>query len=455
MTHRTFSRRRFLGLGLRLGGGLAAAALAGGGLGLAFPRSARATQVGDYKALVCIQLLGGNDGNNVIVPLDPLRYGQYQAIRGNLALSGSELAPPIADAAGNPYALHYGLAALNPVFDAGHLAVVLNTGMLEGPLTRAQVVAGQGLPTNLFSHSDQTVQSHTGTPVPTGTGWGGRLLDLFAVGDSLAAVSVASPALLLQGYEVSGNVIPPGGNLQLSGMGMWPASAGAARLAALHGLAGLPAADVIGETANATLAQGLELSQTLQSGASLPALATVFPGTSIGNQLKEAMRLIRLRSALGPGRQVFYCTLDGFDTHSSQDWQHWYLLSQLAAALAAFYRASDECGLASQVTTFTQSEFGRTLQPSGSGSDHGWGSHHLVLGGAVQGGICGRLPELALGGPEDANDRGTWIPSISTAQLGATLGAWMGATQTELHWAFPNLHLFAGSEFGTDLGLFG
>lgn len=454
MSTASLSRRNFLSLGLRLGAGLAAVGLLGNGR-RAVAAAGGTPAVADYKALVCIQLLGGNDGNNLIVPLDPLRYGQYQAIRGNLALTGSELLSPIADAAGNPYALHYGLAELNPLFEQGRLAAVLNTGMLKKPLTRAQFLQGADNPTNLFSHSDQTVQARSGSPVPDGTGWCGRLLDLSAVGDSLAAVSVASPALLIQGYEVAGNVIPPGTDLSLSGMSFWPSSAAGARRQAVEQMLALAAPDAVGAAANQALLDGLALSETLQSSAGLPALATVFPGTALGNQLKEVLRLIRVRAALGPGRQVFYCTLDGFDTHSSQEWQHWYLLSQLSQALAAFVQGVDEAGLGGQVTAFTQSEFGRSLQPSGSGSDHAWGNHHLVLGGAVAGGIYGLLPELVLGGPDDANNRGVWIPTIATAQFGATLGRWFGATPAELEWAFPNLGELAATPFGTDVGFMG
>lgn len=433
------SRRRFLQLGVGLALGL-------GGLGL--HRPARAAQLSDYKALVCIYLYGGNDGNNVIVPMDSARYGAYQSLRGGLALSGNKLLPPITDANGNPYALHYGLPELNSIYGEGALAFVLNTGMLQRPLTRAEVIQGQGLPTNLFSHSDQTMQAQTGLPTINGTGWGGRLLDGFDTPDSLAAISLSSPALFLQGFDAGGNVIPPGTNLGLSGLSFWPQSAADVRRQALNNILLQDGGNLVRQAANKKIAEGLILSDALKSGGNLTPLTTVFPGTSLGNQLKEALRLIRLRAQQGPGRQVFFCSLDGFDLHSSQDWNHWYLLSTLSQALAAFYDATQEAGLADQVTSFTQSEFGRTLQPSGSGSDHAWGNHHLVLGGAVRGGIYGQIPTLALAGPDDANNRGVWIPKIATAQFGATLGRWFGATDAELALAFPNLAQFPSSDIG-------
>lgn len=433
------SRRRFLQLGVGLALGL-------GGLGL--HRPARAAQLSDYKALVCIYLYGGNDGNNVIVPMDSARYSAYQSLRGGLALSGNKLLPPITDANGNLYALHYGLPELNSIYAEGALAWVLNTGMLQRPLTRAEVIQGQGLPTNLFSHSDQTMQAQTGLPTINGTGWGGRLLDGFDTPDSLAAISLSSPALFLQGFDAGGNVIPPGTNLGLSGLSFWPQSAADIRRQALNNILLQDGGNLVRQAANKKIAEGLILSDALKSGGNLTPLTTVFPGTSLGNQLKEALRLIRLRAQQGPGRQVFFCSLDGFDLHSSQDWNHWYLLSTLSQALAAFYDATQEAGLADQVTSFTQSEFGRTLQPSGSGSDHAWGNHHLVLGGAVRGGIYGQIPTLALAGPDDANNRGVWIPKIATAQFGATLGRWFGATDAELALAFPNLAQFPSSDIG-------
>jgi len=441
------NRRSFL----KMGAGAACLGVSGFGLGLGglLPSTARASQVNDYKALVCVYLAGGNDGNNMIVPVDAARYNAYQNIRGGLALTGNKLLPPISDGNGNPYALHYGLPELNALYNSGQLAVLLNTGMLQKPLTRSQYLQGLNAPSNLFSHSDQAVQMQTGQPTANGTGWGGRLLDSLGGNmDNLAAVSVSSPALLLQGSTVSGNVIVPGNNLSLSGMNLWPDSATLARRKAIDDLLTLNGGSLIRQIANQTMADGLNLADALKSNANLPALNTAFPGTSIGNQLKEITRLIRLRSQLGPGRQVFFCTLGGFDTHSSQDWQHWSLLSQLSQALAAFYQATQEIGLAEQVTAFTESEFGRSLQSNGGGTDHAWGNHQFVLGGAVQGGIYGQMPIFALNGPDDANGRGVWIPKIATAQVGATLGRWFGASDAELAVAFPNLAAFASSDVG-------
>jgi uncharacterized protein (DUF1501 family) len=448
MRHTHPQRRNFLKLCAKL----ATLGLTGLGFGpsrrLFTADVSAAAQVNDYKALVCIYLFGGNDGNNVIVPVDNARYTAYQTLRGGLALTGTELLSPIADQGGNPYALHYGLVELNQLYATGRLAFVLNVGQLNRPLTREQYQQGLSAPSNLFSHSDQTTQAQTGTSAPSSSGWGGRLLDLFGASDTLAAVSVSSPAVFLQGEDVRSNVIPPGASLGLSGMNFWPPQAADARRQAVNAMVLMDGGNPLREAANRSFADGLQLADTLQANGSLPPFGAVFPTTSIGNQLKEVARLMRVRSQMGPGRQVFFCSMGGFDTHSSQEWTHWNLLQQLSQALNAFAMATLELGLAGNVTTFTQSEFNRTMQSNGSGSDHAWGSHQIVLGGAVRGGIYGQMPAFAFGGPSDANNRGVWIPTISSAQFGATLGRWFGASPGELAWAFPNLSQFATKDLG-------
>ena len=317
--HHNPQRRGFL----KLSAGLASLGAMSLGMGLNM-REAFASPVNDYKALVCVDLFGGNDGNNVIVPMDSTRYSQYQAIRGSLALTGNKLLPPIQDSYGNPYALHYGLPEMNALYGAGHLAVVLNTGMLERPLTRAEYLQGKNVPSNLFSHSDQTVQVQTGQPTVIGSGWGGRLLDtLGGASDTLAAVSVSSPSLLLQGNQVSSNVVTPGTNLSLSGMEMWDQNVALARRQAMSTLLGMDSGNAVRQAANKAMSDGLVLANALKSNASLSPLTTTIPGGELGDQLKEVLRLIRIRSQQGPGRQVFFCSMGGFDTHGSQDWQHW------------------------------------------------------------------------------------------------------------------------------------
>ena len=446
-TH-TPARRNFIKLSARL----AALGLTGLGFGPTrrlFVSEAFAAPVTDYKALVCIYMFGGNDCNNTVVPVDGAKYTAYQSLRAGLALTPARLMPAIAAADGSQYALFNAMPELHSAFTLGKLAIVLNTGALERPLTRAQYQGGQLAPSNLFSHSDQTLQAQTATSNIVGGGWGGRLLDVFGVNDTLGAISVSSAATFLQSSGNAPNVIPPGASLGLSGMNISPSSAATARKQAVAAMLAMDGGHPLRAATNSAFADGLQLAETLAGTGAASTINTVFPGTGLGTQLREVAKLIKLRSQIGPGRQVFFCSMGGFDTHTSQDFNHQSLLQQLSGAMAAFYIATEEIGLPANVTAFTQSEFGRTLQPNGTGSDHAWGGHQFVLGGAVRPGIYGRFPELALGGPDDANNRGVWIPTISTSQFGATLGKWFGASPAELALTFPNLGNFGGV---TDIG---
>ena len=446
-SHDVPARRNFLKLSARL------AALGITSLGLEpargfFAREVHAQRgVTDYKALVCVYMFGGNDSNNLIVPAD--NYSAYSAARGGtggVALAANTLLP-IPGPGGTTYGLHPSLTELAPIYNAGYLACVLNMGALNRPLTKQQYQSGASRPPNLFSHSDQTTQAQTGSSTQH-TGWGGRLLDLFGATDSLSAVSVSSPAVFLDGNDVRSNVIPPGANLGIYGMNFWPPSAADARRQAVNAMILMDGGNPIREAANGMFANGLQLADTLQASGGLPPTTSPFPTTSLGNQMREVARLIRVRAQMGPGRQVFFCSTGGFDTHSSQMGTHANLLRDLSQSLSAFAYATLDLGLAGNVTTFTQSEFNRTTQTNGTGTDHAWGGHHIVLGGAVQGGIYGSMPDFVLGGDQDTSNRGVWIPTIGSVQFGATLGRWFGATPGELVWAFPNLSNFPTGDIG-------
>ena len=236
----------------------------------------------------------------------------------------------------------------------------------------------------------------------------------------------------------------------MDGMSLWPQAAADARKAGVQQILQFDSGMELIQAANHTRQDAISLNAML-TGAQTN-LATVFPGTTIGQQLQQVAKIIKLRSSTGMSRQVFFCSIGGFDTHGSQSWQQWDLLRQLSEALIAFYNATGELGVADRVTSFTLSDFGRTLQPSGTGSDHGWGSHHLILGGAVQGGnVYGTFPQMALGGPDDSGNRGAMIPSSSTDQYGSTLAKWFGVPAASLPAVFPNI-----ANFGTaDLGFMG
>jgi uncharacterized protein (DUF1501 family) len=260
---------------------------------------------------------------------------------------------------------------------------------------------------------------------------------------------MSGPQLFCAGNAVQSASIIPGFDMQPYGMDIWPDTAAAARLQGLQEVISMDSGLAVVQAANKVRQDAMALSAMLKSASSTSPLSTVFPGTQLGDQLKEVAKVIKLRTQTGLKRQVFFCSLGGFDTHGSQSWQHWDLLKQVGAAMSAFYAATQELGVADQVTTFTESEFGRTLQPSGQGSDHGWGSHYLVLGGAVQGGdLYGQFPVMALGGPNDTGSRGALLPSTSLDQYGATMARWFGLDDTALDLVFPNLKNFTTRNLG-------
>lgn len=408
----------------------------------------------DYKALVCIFLAGGNDGHNTVVPLTQAEFNAYRAARGSIALpdnNGALLTVEAKD--GTPYGLNPGLSAIHPLWSQGHLAVMANVGMLVQPVNRAQFLANAvPVPTNLFSHSDQIQQMQSGVPSTSGgTGWGARAVDMVHLLNGAAtfpaSVSTSGPALFCAGNVVQSASLLPGFNLDASGMQIWPQSAADARRNGLQQVLEFDSGLALVQAANKVRKDAMDLSAML-AGASAT-LSTPFPGTTLGNQLQQVAKIIKLRSSTGMARQVFFCSIGGFDTHGSQSWQHWDLLKQVSEAMAAFYSATVELGIPDRVTSFTLSDFGRTLQPSGSGTDHGWGNHHLVMGGAVNGGnVYGRFPSMALGGPDDSGSRGALIPSTSTDQYGATLAAWFGVPTGQLDSVFPNIQKFAQADLG-------
>ncbi len=443
------SRRTFLRLST--GGAISAAGLARFGL-----MNAYAQQATDYKALVCIFLFGGNDGHNTVVPQVSSEYNAYKSIRGSLALPGTDaklLAVTAKD--GTPYALSDGLAGIHPLWAQQKLAVVANVGNLVQPTTRTQYLSNAvALPSNLFSHSDQVLQMQTATPSGSGgTGWAGRVADSVTALNGAAtfpvSISMSGPQLFCAGNAVQSASFIPGFDMEPYGMTMWPSSAATARLQGLQEVISMDSGLAVVQAANKARQDAMALSAMLKSATTGSPLATVFPGTQLGNQLKEVAKVIGLRTQTGLKRQVFFCSLGGFDTHGSQSWQHWDLLKQLGAAMNAFYMATQELGVVGQVTTFTESEFGRTLQPSGQGTDHGWGSHYLVMGGGVQGGdLYGQFPVMALGGPNDTGSRGALLPSTSLDQYGATMARWFGLDDAALDLVFPNLKNFQTRNLG-------
>jgi uncharacterized protein (DUF1501 family) len=414
----------------------------------------------DYKALVCLFLYGGNDSNNLLVPTDTTNYGLYSAARTVLALPQSTLLPiaPKTYSDGRQWGLHPSLVEVQQLFGSGQLALMANTGTLVQPVTLAQYNAGTvALPPQLFSHANQQVQWQSSVPdQPFTTGWGGRLADIVNALNSNPKISMSVSVAGQNSFQVANNVaqfaVNPTGAVVLTGTS--GSTLATARYGAQQNILNMQEQNLFEAAFGGTTSAAITDSQLLNSVlASSPALQTVFPTTSIASQMKMIARMIGAAPQLGLTRQVFFASLGGFDLHSDQLAAHATLFSQLSQALSAFSAATSELGVQDQVTTFTASDFSRTFNTNGTsdgtaGSDHGWGSHHLVMGGAVKGGdIYGSVPLLELGGPEDTG-RGRWIPTSSVDEYSATLASWFGVSPTNLSVVLPNIGRFATSNLG-------
>ena len=450
-THKPLSaqRRQFLKL-------LGATGASGIGLSTLAGFSAAAQTAPDYKALVCLFMFGGNDGNNLLVPMSDPQYGQYQRLRTGLALSRDSLLPLARGAAGGPaLGLHPAMPGLQNLYNQGHAAMLANVGPLAVPTSLKQYNDRSVLlPENLFSHSDQQLQWQSAlVDQPQRSGWAGRMME-----------RQVDAATRNRGYSV---ISVAGGNLwEIGDATLLPYKVSASGNFGFDFYDPANPSDPLSKAISQTLAQrsphlleqawtdvvvrSIDTQRVLTQALNSANLTTPFPDSDLGRQLRMIARLIAARAQLGLPRQCFFCSVGGFDTHGDDQMQRQNdLFGQISSAVSAFYAATEEMALAKQVALFSASDFGRTAQSNGKGSDHGWGNNHFVVGGAVKGGqLIGRMPEMALRGPDDVGN-GIWLPTLATDQLSGTLGSWFGAGD-----ALPNI-LPRLSGFAPNLGFMG
>jgi len=476
------NRRRFLRRSLAAVGGAGFCSAFGNLNVLAAAASQHRYAFGDYKALVCVYLSGGNDSFNSVVPYSATEYAAYRQSRNGLVSAGglaleqaaiqaqSLIALPSAGALpgglpsdGGSYGLHPSLAPLRTLFNNRKMAIVANVGTLLQPVTQAQYQAGTvPVPPQLFSHDDQTTCWQTGRPDDANAdGWGGRIADLLYqsnVGLAPMSISLANENRYLRAAIVNPYAMDASGVDKMSYLGdgseswiMGDNPGGAAAYRAL--IAEGTQAHVLEREyarSHARAIDNYEIVSAALDGA--PPLATAFPDSDLGAQLEMVARLIGVRATLGMSRQVFYVSTGDYDTHDDQIDTQQSNLAELAQALAAFQAAMEELGTGTQVTTFTASDFGRSLAVNGDGTDHGWGGHHFVLGGAVRGArFYGRMPSLVqstdanpTANPDDTG-YGQIIPTTSVDQYAATCAAWFGVSATDIADIFPNLQRFDAS----------
>lgn len=423
----------------------------------------------DYKALVMVFLNGGNDGNQMFLDLN--QYSTYSTQRNTagLALPQANFLQ-VSPVSGGSFGFHPNMPEMQTLFNQGKLAVLCNNGPLVEPLTKAQFQGSGKKPLQLFSHSDQVNQFATSiSNAVSQTGWGGRLADR-TIGLNAGAsfpnnISINGVNLYLTGVDTRQLAVADSGT-SLANVLVLNNAPGAStndinsRLTAFNQIRGFDNNFKLIKAASDTRTSAINTDNALSAVS--PILATAFPNTSLGRQLKQVALLMKACTDSNIGinmkRQIFFTQIGGFDTHSQQISQQGGLMTQLSQAINAFFMAITELNLQDNVTLFTMSDFSRTMQPSGTGvndvgTDHAWGNNHLIVGGAVQGHtLYGTYPNLTPGGPNDtdsgSNPRGRWIPTTSVEQYGATLASWYGLSSADMSAVFPLIGRFPTANLG-------
>lgn len=411
----------------------------------------------DHKSLVCVFLFGGNDSYNMLVPYEQSAYQQYSDARSDMALTRNTLLA----LKGNQHAFHPSMPDLKTLYDADKLAVVANVGAIIEPTTRTSFKnESVQLPPDLFSHSHQQEFWETGTTAKNSVhppGWGGRMMDMIISANANpsepALFSLAGNSIWQRGLEPLDFVLNPyTGVSQIDEFvdDTWPRYK-TSRIEAWNKILQTSSSSLLQQhMANTYNSTQERIGTLINEIAQAQKITTVFPeDNQLASELSMAAKMISIRENLGMKRQIFFLGIGGWDTHGNQLIDHAERLQQVNDALNSFYDATVELGVADTVTTFTASEFGRTLSTNGDGTDHAWAGHNLVMGGAVQGGqVHGELPELILDGPDDAHDSGRFVPKYGVDQYGSTLAKWMGMSDSDMNEIFPNLQNFDTNDLG-------
>ncbi len=410
----------------------------------------------DYRALVCVFMFGGNDSYNMLVPRSLAEYNAYSASRNNLAVPQEQLLAITTPGQGSvEFGLHPSMGGIKNLFDSGNAAFVTNVGPLVEPTTKEQFLnRSTTVPPQLFSHNDQQDQwSSLRGATTSNTGWAGRMADLIRTGVSeqqmATNASLFGANLFQAADETVAYVMGPAGPLQFEGFSLDPQSILFEQREAFRRIIGAQYETVYERGFAAIQQRAIDAADTITAAIAFPPpLNAVFPQSQLGTQLATVARLIAVRDQLQMKRQVFFVATGGFDSHDDQNQNQPGLLGGISDAIGAFHAATVELGIADSVTTFTQSDFGRTLTSNGDGSDHAWGGNQIVVGGAVAGGaLYGSYPTLEIGGPEDVGG-GRMIPSTSADQYAATLAKWFGIADADLDIVAPNLSNFAQRDLG-------
>ena len=433
------TRRQFFRLGAQSGLAAASAPL----LLNTLAEHAFAQTSSTYKAVVLIEQYGGNDANNMVIPLDSDTYLQYATVRRNLALAPGSVIPLMTSSGTASYGLHWAMPNTASLFNTRQALILANVGPLRQPVTKQQLISSPSLaPAQLFSHAVGRAQweGASADDAPQ-LGWGGR------VGDFIAAQSGQLPPVLNAGFDSLFTVgrSVQGVAIQSNNGSFVPLPAGLnAAIAQIAQQDCQSPNAIIAATAQLRLAsmqQQVTLQSALDAGDSL---STHFGNSAFGHVMKTIAQVIRGRSVVGCSRQIFFCQQGAYDSHTSQIHDQADNLLDLDSNIASFMQALTEMGLNDQVLVCTHSDFGRSFQPNTvGGSDHGWGNHHLVIGGGIRGGrIVGSMPDLELGGPSDFTGQGAWIPTTAVTQMTAGIASWMGLSPSQVASVFPDLNNF-------------